>query len=178
MKKWIALAVIAVLALLGWVAAGPFMTINAIRAAIQAQDAAAIAEHVDFPAVRSSLKAQVEDYLARRAGPDTQASLMGSIALRLASGASGGVVDAAATPAGLAVLLQGRDFWHRLGDLREGGSPYTPPLPRDPLEGAQYRFDSTSRFTATVRNADGDPVVFVLTRQGLAWKVSDVRLPL
>jgi hypothetical protein len=177
MKKWIALAVIAVLALVGWVAAGPFMTINAIRTAIQAQDAAAIAEHVDFPAVRSSLKAQAEDYIARRAGPEAQASLLGSIALRLASGATSGVVDAAATPAGLAVLLEGRNFWHRLDGSRDGDSTYTPSLPRDPLEGAEYRFDSTSRFTATVRNADGDPVVFVLTRQGLKWKVSDVRLP-
>src|SRR5687768_9681089 len=103
MKKWIALVVVVVLALGGWIAAGPFITINAIRAAIQSQDAAAIAEHVDFPAVRSSLKAQVEDYIARRAGPDAQASLLGSIALRLANGATGGAVDAAATPAGLAV---------------------------------------------------------------------------
>ena len=53
-----------------------------------------------------------------------------------------------------------------------------PAPPRDLLENAEYRFQSPSRFTATVRNADGDPVVFVLTRQGLAWKVSDVRLPL
>lgn len=177
MKKWIVLGVVAILALAGWIAAGPFMTINAIRAAVQAQDAAAVAEHVDFPAVRSSLKAQVEDYIARRAGPDAQASLFGSIALRLASGASGGAVDAAATPAGLAVLLEGRNFWHRLDGSR-GSDPYAAAPPRDLLENAEYRFQSPSRFTATVRNADGDPVVFVLTRQGLAWKVSDVRLPL
>lgn len=178
MKKWIVLVLVAFLALVGWVAAGPFMTINAIRTAIQAQDAVAIAEHVDFPAVRSSLKAQADDYIARRAGPDAQASLLGSLALRLASGASAGLVDAAATPAGLAVLLEGRNVWQRLDGSRAGDSTYTPAPPRDPLEGAQYRFESTSRFTATVRNADGDPVVFVMTRKGLAWKVSDVRLPL
>jgi hypothetical protein len=178
MKKWIALVLIALVLLLGWVAAGPFMTIHAIRQAIQAQDAAALAEHVDFPSIRASLKAQVDDYVVRRAGPEAQSSLLGSIALRLASGATGPLVDAAATPAGLAVLLEGRNFWQRLDGSRGGDSAYVPAPPRDPLDGAQYRFQSPSRFTATVRNADGDPVVFVLTRQGLAWKVSDVRLPL
>jgi hypothetical protein len=29
-----------------------------------------------------------------------------------------------------------------------------------------------------VQNADGDPVVFVLTREGLGWKLTDIRLPL
>jgi hypothetical protein len=178
MNKWIALAVAVLLALVAWVAAGPFMTIHSIRSAILAQDAAAIAEHVDFPAIRGSLKAQVDDYVVRRAGPEAQSSLLGSVALRLASGATGGLVDAAATPAGLAALLEGRNFWQRLDGSRQGDDPYIPPPPRDPLEGARYRFESPSRFTATVRNADGDPVVFVLTRQGMDWKVSDVRLPL
>ena|SRR5688572_207965 len=178
MNKWIALAVAVLLALVAWVAAGPFMTIHAIRSAILAQDATAIAEHVDFPAIRDSLKAQVDDYVVRRAGPETQSSLLGSIALRLASGATSGLVDAAATPAGLAALLEGRNFWQRLDGSRRSDDAYTPPPPRDPLEGASYRFESPSRFTATVANADGDPVVFVLTRQGLEWKVSDVRLPL
>ena len=50
--------------------------------------------------------------------------------------------------------------------------------PPDPLRDASYRFESPSRFTATVRNADGDPVVFVLTRDGLRWKLTDIQLPL
>lgn len=178
MNKWIALAVAVLLALVAWVAAGPFMTIHAIRSAIVAQDSAAIAEHVDFPAIRDSLKAQVDDYAVRRAGPEAQSSLLGAIALRLASGATSGLVDAAATPAGLAALLEGRNFWQRLDGSRRSDDPHEPAPPRDPLEGASYRFESPSRFTATVSNADGDPVVFVLTRRGMDWKVSDVRLPL
>jgi hypothetical protein len=179
MKKWLVVLVLAVLALLGWIGAGPFLTIHAIRGAIQAQDAAELSEHVDVPAVRTSLKQQIDDYVVRRAGADAQSSLLGSIGLRMASGATSGLVDAAATPLGLAAVLEGRNFWHRLDGSRESPqAPYSAAGPRDPLEGASYRYESPSRFTATILNADGDPVVFVLTRRGLDWKVSDVRLPL
>ena len=177
MKKWL-IAVIAVLALVaGWIAAGPFLTIRAIRAAVQDQDAARLSEHVDFAALRGNLKLQIDNYMVRRAGADVQSNLLGAIALRLASGATDGIVDVMATPAGLAAVMEGRNFWHRLDGRRSAGDSASAP-PGDPLEDATFRFESPSRFTATVSNADGEPVVFVLTRHGISWKVSDVRLPL
>ncbi|QNP40820.1 DUF2939 domain-containing protein [Lysobacter solisilvae (ex Woo and Kim 2020)] len=177
MKKWLALIVVVVVLALGWLAAGPFVAIHGIRSAVQEQDAAKLSEYVDFAAVRSSLKQQVDDYLARRAGADLQSNLLGAIALRLASGASEGMVDAMATPAGLAAVMEGRNFWHRVTGQRSSNDAYASAPPRDPLEGAKYRYESLSRFSATVRNADGDPVVFVLSRQGLRWKVTEVRVP-
>lgn len=177
MKKWIALAVLALALVVGWLAAGPFVAIHAIRSAIAEQDAAKLSEYVDFPALRTSLKQQIDDYVVRRAGADVQSNLLGALALSLASGASGTAVDALATPAGLAALMEGRNFWHRLSGQRQGEDAYAAAPPRDPLEGASYRYESLSRFTATVRNADGDPVTFVLSRQGWVWRVTDVRLP-
>ena len=50
--------------------------------------------------------------------------------------------------------------------------------PDDVLRDARYGFESTSRFTATVPSADGPPLVFVLTRDGLTWRLTDIRLPL
>lgn len=179
MKKWIALLVVALLGLLGWVAAGPFLTVNAIREAIAAEDTAALQEHVDFVAVRSSLRAQVEDTIARKAGVDAQRNPFGALALGLANTAAGGIVDALATPAGIGAVLQGRGLFHRLsgGGVRDDDT-YAHQPPPDPLRDAKYRFESPSRFTATVLTADGDPVVFVLRREGLRWKLADIRLPL
>ena len=179
MKKWIALLVVALLALAGWIAAGPFLTINSIREAVAEEDTAALARHVDFVSVRRSLRAQVEDTLARKAGIDAQNNPLGAFALGLANQAAGGIVDALATPAGIGAVLQGRGLLHRLsgrGVDPDDGLAHVPPA--DPLRDAKYRFESPSRFTATVRNADGDPVVFVLTRDGLRWKLTDIRLPL
>lgn len=179
MKKWIALPVFALLALLGWLAAGPFMTVNAIREAIQAEDTAALAQHVDFPALRQNLRAQVEDYLARRAGPEMQDNPWGAIALGLANSAIGGTVDALATPAGIGAVLQGRGLLHRIsGGGIDSNDSLAHTAPPDPLQDARYRFESPSRFTATVHSRDGDPVVFVLHRRGLRWKLDDIRLPL
>ncbi|HEV8694542.1 MAG TPA: DUF2939 domain-containing protein [Lysobacter sp.] len=178
MKKWLALALLTLALLAGYITAGPFLAVKAIRAAIKEQNAAELSKHIDFPALRSSFRLQLDDYLVRRAGPEMQSSVLGALALSAASGATGGIVDAMATPAGLAAVLEGRSFWHRLNGFRRNEDAFTASLPSDPLEGATYRFESPSRFTATVSNADGDPVVFVLTREGLRWKISDVRLPL
>lgn len=178
MKKWLALVIVVLALFAGWIAAGPFLAINGIRQAVKSQDAAALSDYVDFPAVRTSLKQQVDDYVVRRAGADVQSSLLGSIALQLASGATDGIVDMVATPAGLAAVMEGRNFWHRVNGRRSGEDSYATAPARDPLEGAKYRYESPSRFTATLANADGDPVVFVLARDGFAWKVTEVRLPI
>ncbi|GAB3367689.1 DUF2939 domain-containing protein [Lysobacter rhizosphaerae] len=179
MKKWLILVVVIFLAIAGWIAAGPFLTIHAIRGAIQEQNAAKLSQYVDFPALRASLRQQVDDYVVRRAGPDMQANLFGAVALQLASGATDGIVDALATPAGLAAVMEGRNFWYyRLSGQRRDADSHASTAPRDPLEGARYAFESPSRFTATVKNADGAPVVFVLARRGFSWRVTEVILPL
>ncbi len=178
-KLWWLLPLIVLLAGLGWVASGPFRTLNAIGKAIQAENADALAQHVDFPALRRNLRAQVEDELARRAGPDLQGNPLGAIALGLANSAGGAAVDAVATPAGVATLLQGRSLLHRVSGsgIRDDDS-YAHAPPPDLLRDARGRFESLSRFTATVPNEGGAPVVLVLGRTGLQWKLEDIRLPL
>jgi len=176
MKKWIALLVVLVLALAVYVAAGPYLTVRAIRHAVQAQDAAALADEVDFPLLRASLKAQLEDRMLRRAGAEAQADPIAAFGLSLASGAIDGAVELMATPSGLAALMEGRAVWKRIGGALPGAPD--PDAPRiEPLHDAVYRFESTSRFTATVRDRHGAPYAFVLHRDGIRWKLADIRLP-
>lgn len=179
-KLWWLLPLIALLAVLGWVGSGPFRTMGAIGKAIQAEDAAALSAHVDFPALRSNLRAQFEDELARRAGPELQGNPLGALVLGAANTAAGTAVDAMATPAGISALLQGRSLLHRIGGGGDNsdGDTYARATPPDLLRDARYRFESLSRFTATVPNPGGEPVVLVLQRTGLGWKLADIRLPL
>jgi len=174
MKKWIALLLVVLLALGAYVAAGPYLTVRAIRAAVQAQDAASLAEQVDFPALRSSLKAQLNDRMVRAAGPDAQANPFAAFGLSIAGGVIGGVVDGMVTPLGLGALMEGRKVYRRFDD---GLSGDTSAAAAEPLHDARYRYESPSRFTATIADADGDPLVFVITRDGLQWRLSDIRLP-
>ena len=163
--------------LLVQVATGPYRTLAAIRTAVIEEDAGALADQVDFPALRASLKAQLEDRLARRYGAGANDSLFGMVAIGVAGAAADGAVELMVTPLGLGALMQGRSMWRGARDafdppVHAPGDPRSAPL-RDP----EHRFESASRFTATVRDRDGRPVVFVLTRPGLAWKLRDIRLP-
>jgi hypothetical protein len=168
--------------LLAYVATGPYRTIDAIREAVKAEDPRALAKQVDFPALRGSLKMQLSDRLVREAGPDAQASPFGALGLALANGLVGGMVDAMVTPIGLAAIMEGRRTWRRVDGF--GALPSSPSSahadvePREPLHDAEYHYESPSRFTATVQDDSGRPIVFVITRDGLRWKLSDIRLPL
>lgn len=179
MKKLVTLGLLVILLLLGAWAAGPFWAVHNIRNAIQAQDTAALSEHIDFPALRVSFKQQLDDQLARRAGTDAQSSVLGAIALQMAGGLTEGIVDLLATPAGLGALIEGRAMMHRVtGGGVDPDDPYVHSPPGDPLEGAKYAFESPSRFTITLHPQAESPLVVVMTRTGLRWRVTEVRLPL
>jgi hypothetical protein len=174
-RAWIALLLVAVLALAAYVASGPWRTVEGIRQAVVAQDARALSRHVDFPALRASLKAQLNDHLVREAGIEAQSGLFGALALRVAGGLVDAAVDAMVTPLGLGAVMEGRKVWN---NVARDSAPAPPPPATQPLAAPEYRIESPSRVTATVPDEQGRPVVFVLTRQGLRWRLTDVRLPL
>lgn len=179
MKKWIWLTAVVLAALLAYAAAGPYLTINAIRGAVQARDAQALAEQVDFPALRGSLKAQLGDRIAREAGAQAAGNPFAAFGLAVANSLAGGLVDAMVTPTGLGAMMEGRKVWDRASGLPPPRSDAAAATPRERLlQEASYRYESASRFTATVQDEQGRPVIFVLTRHGLRWKLSDIRLPL
>jgi hypothetical protein len=184
MKKWLVLLAVAAVALSTYVASGPYWTVRAIRQAIQAQDAAALADEVDFPALRASLKAQLDDRLVRKAGPAVQSNLFGAFGIRLAQGLTDAAVDSMVTPLGLGAVIEGRREWlyARGGFTRDGVAPgetdqASSASTREPLRDVDYRYESPSRVTATVHDARGNTTVLVLTRTGLRWRLSDIRLP-
>lgn len=176
MKKLIALVLLIFLALLAYVGAGPFLTMRNIRSAVERGDTRALAQLVDFPMVRASVHAQLEDYAARAAGESPAGNPLQRFAAQVTGALTGGVADALVTPAGIGALLQGRSVVRRvMGYSPEKSDPTQPQF--DPLRGATYHYASASRFDATVRNADGVPIVFVFTREGARWRLTDIRLP-
>ena len=173
MKKWIALALAALALLLGYAAAGPYLAIRGIHESLRSRDLDRLERYVDFAVLRGNVQAQIEDRLARAAGDST----LDGLARRVVGEISGHAVDAMVSPQGIAVLLEGRALARRVtGEsyARKGGGKAASD---EPLADARTRFESPSRFSATTRSADGDPVVFVFERQGLRWRLTDIRLP-
>lgn len=178
MRKWIASVVVLLLAFGGFVVAGPYIAIHGIRNALAEQDTARLERYVDFPTLRVSLRAQLQDRIVRAAGMEAQSSFLGSIALSLANGAAGVGVDAMVTPTGIAALLQGHSVWKRATGDTANGDTYGPPRPAEPLKQAKGHYASLSRFTATTTTDDGsEPMTFVFERQGIVWRLTDIRLP-
>ena len=175
MRRFVSLAVLVVLLLAGWIAAGPWLAIDGIRKAVASNNSAALERHVDFPRLRSNLKARADDALARQAGPGFASSALGGLVLRGASGLASGAIDTMATPAGIGALLEGRSLWHRAsgGGIRADDA-YAHEPPADPLADPEWRYESLSRFTAAVEPAAGVPVTLVFTRQGLRWRLTDI----
>src|SRR5690606_25011472 len=99
-RTWIAVLLVAVLVLAGWVVAGPWLASRALDAAIRSNDAPALGRQVDFPVLRANLKRQLAARVVRAAGPDVQASALGAFGLGLATGATSLAVDAAVNPVG------------------------------------------------------------------------------
>jgi hypothetical protein len=173
LKKWIAILIVLLLALSTYVAAGPYLTVRAIRRAVVAHDAQALAKQIDFPALRSSLEAQLDDRIVRSAGADVQASPLGALGLTIAGAVARTTVDALVTPLGIAAMLQGHIVWKRFDEGLSSSEPSSP----EPLHNPSYKYESTSRFVATTHDANGRPTAFVLTRHGLQWQLTDIRLP-
>ncbi len=176
MKKWLAIGVFLLAALLAYVAAGPYLAINGIRNALAAQDVAALERHVDFPTLRLNMRAHVEDYIARKgAGVAESGGLLGAIGLQIAGGLGNTAVDTMVTPLGIGALLQGRNMWMRASKQTVNDDTYGDPRPADPLKEAKLSYQSTSRFTATIQDDSGLPVVAVFHRQGLRWRLVDIQ---
>ena len=140
MKKWIALAIVVLLACAGYVAVGPYLALHGIRVALAEQDAGQLERRVDFPAVRVSIRAQLEDKLARSVGSGVQSNLFGAFALSLAGDVVGRGVDTMVTPLGIGALLQGRGLWKKSIGETVDGDTYGKPVPADPLREAVRRY--------------------------------------
>jgi hypothetical protein len=98
-------------------------------------------------------------------------------------------VDAYVTPAGITRLMEGQKPKPGTGQPgaaqpgagqpqtgNGGGSAGSPD--HEPLPDASMSYESFSKFVVKVKNEDGKEGKFVLSRQGLGWKLTDIIIPM
>lgn len=167
------LVVILLLLAAVYAVAAPYLTAYRMKTAADAGDSAAVARHIDFDAVRESLRAQVGGRIGAevdaRAGDNPLAAAIGGA---LGGAAADRAIDAYVTPEGMAALMRGED-----------------PSPGGPVGGimaeriedveASAGYRSVNRFAVVLTDpASGRNADFILTRRGVGWKVTEVVLPL
>ncbi|ANB72536.1 DUF2939 domain-containing protein [Paraburkholderia phytofirmans] len=196
----VALIAIVVIALLGFGYASPYMALNNLKRAADARDVQTVNEYVDFPALRESLKQQVTGLLTRRLDAHGSGNPFATIGAMIGAALIGPLVDAYATPDGVAALLNGMPPRGNPGErppvppvsaapAPEPAPPVagntangtannennaTPPQP--PQTTAGYR--SLNEFVVTYQHGAGDArYSAILRREGLfTWKLAAVNL--
>ncbi|WP_416269010.1 DUF2939 domain-containing protein [Burkholderia cepacia] len=98
---------IAAIAAIGYAYASPYVALGRLKTAIDARDAQAISEYVDFPSLRISLKQQVTEELMRRIDAVKKSNPFAVLGALIGSALIGPLVDAYATPEGVAALMSG-----------------------------------------------------------------------
>ncbi|WP_206952364.1 DUF2939 domain-containing protein [Trinickia acidisoli] len=188
-------AVIIVVALAVFAYASPYLVLSKLRDAVQARDAQTIDRYVDYPALRTSLKQQVTQMLSQRVDTEKLQHPLAALGALVGMALVNPLVDAYATPDGVAALLEGLPPQGKPGETpppvgEEQPQPVQPAqeAPSAPASASEqtaaapakgsagYRDMSTFAVTYT-RDTDTPPYSIVFHRRGwFSWQLDAVEL--
>jgi len=184
-KAWLVVAVIALVVAGGVYLASPLMAFRAMSQAAEAGDTTGLERHVDFAAVHTSLKEQLNARLMGVLQQDRSLSdgPFGALGALLGPAIVNQVVDAAVTPAGVAAIV--RSGRAPLSDIQPGSAapppPIEPPTSADPPKRrTSFAYADLNYFRARTITADNpdQPLGWLLERRGLfSWKLVRIELP-
>jgi hypothetical protein len=147
---------------------------------VERGDAAALARHVDFPAVREDLKAQFATAASARFGGDGSGGWR-DFGAALASTAAAPAIDAAVSEQGLMLLFAGRGLARELTPSTGAAPAADSAAQNGRPQRAEGGYVDGSTFVVRV-DIGGDPALpatLTLRRhRGLWWKLSGIALPL
>lgn len=159
-------------------ASAPVLAAQALVRAAKAGDERKIEKLVDFPALRESLKSELNAELTARMTRDPRLadSGLGGLGLMLAPMILSGAVDAVVTPEVVAQMV-------RTADAPDPTRPSEPEPKADKAEGDDihqswgYRGLNAFAVTLTDRDQPDDHLALILERRGLfEWKLAAVDL--
>lgn len=170
MKKPVKFALCAaVFGLVAFYVASPYLVMQKLYDGVMRMDADVIERHVEFPALRESLKEQANAYLATRLpkAQNGRPSLFGAAGLVMLPKVVEALVDAYVTPTGMRQVL---DQATVRVDGKDVSEKEPRPLRREDIQHAFFENPDTFRIEA--KN-----MVFILRLKDWKWKLTEARLP-
>ena len=176
MKK---IYVLTVVVLAGYFAGSPYLTLMNLKSDIDSRNGESLAEKVDFPSVRESLKDQFNVAMAKATmdssnEDDPWGAAGAALGAAFASTLVNGMVDGLVTPSGLIELMSSGE----IDSSDAANQPQTGTQKDLAISDAVLSYEGINKFSATLVNDDGDDMKLILKRRGLSWVVTDIRLPL
>jgi hypothetical protein len=152
----------------------PYLAVRELRKAAMNADAGRFNEHVDFPKVRDSLKAQFSERIdgdAGRAG--------GGLGGMLANALVGTMIDAAVRPETIMFAMREGRFRIERSGHHDGEQQTDPGERRQAVWRTERKGFDTVLFHVQQDGSSGkDRMALVMQRHGFAdWKLTDIRLP-
>lgn len=173
MKKSIWIVGVVLFLVVGYVAAGPYLTVSAIKTGIVENDSEKLSENIDFQTLRQNMKDQLNAAMMKNAATEMEDNPFAALAVGFATKMVDGIVDSFVTPSGLAALMEGKK-----SNKGETSGNSSSPKKDDLFKNARFSYDSVSKFSIWVPNDKGEEVRFVLKRDGLSWKLVNIVIPM
>jgi hypothetical protein len=170
-----------------WYYLSPYWALKGLQNALEEGNAAQLAAHIDFKAVRNNLKPQIKarldvelikDLPADNA-PQAEGELPPALQRELVQAGAAmampminAMLDALLTPQGLAKFIENNQ------DVQTGAPLKTTP-PKTTMELMQEAIIEREGFSGfTVRTGKTDKALaLIFLRDGLGWKLTDIKLP-
>ncbi len=171
MKKYKILFGIFIIAILGYIYAGPYLTINKIKNSIINNDPQELMEHIDIVKLKSSFKDQMNAKLMAESKSEKK-DLFGGMGAVFGGFMMEKVLDMYLTPAGISHFLSNRNQKQNHTKKETSGNTLS-----NDLENISTKYISLNKFKITLKEKDKN-IDFILLRSGLDWKLSEVIIPL
>ncbi len=158
------------LATAGWWFGSPWWTLREMRAAADAHDAARLSYYIDYPALRTDLKGELNQTMAREIMRKRETEVS-PFAAALAAAFAGPMIDALVTPDRLVAM-----FARRAPEAQPArGATSTLALPSaNRLERLRIEREGFNRFRLVTGKGEG---AMQFQRVGFGWKLVGVDLP-
>lgn len=176
MKKIAIAVVLVLLAVVAYAAITPYRVMQSMQTAIKAKDADTLNSHIDFDALRTNIKAQYFAAPASTSGvsSDLADQLAQGVAKRIVQHVQNTAVDVLVRPATVTAILHGQDVPELQPII---GATVIPLDTHKPLANSRTSYDSLGQFSIwSNHHSSGKQVRIVLERQGLQWKVTNVKI--
>ncbi len=185
-KYLIAGAIVAAGLLIASYLGSPFLAVHALKDAARKGDADKLSELVDFPAVRESMKAQLQAAMTAnlQADPEMQSNPFAGFAMMMIPTIINNAVDIYVTADGISAMVQGQK---PSVPTTEPNSPATPPAPTptpkaDPAPvkdiETSYAYKDLDTFQVQFAAKGDKPFTMIMKRQGLFdWRLKRIQFP-
>jgi hypothetical protein len=150
----------------------PFSTVNGLKEALEKQDATRVSQHMDFVNLRTNLKSMIRSQILAKAMQEQQkGNPLGMMGAGLGNAYVDGIVDQFLSPTGVATLFQ-----LSKASPQANGQNWVEQAQQQSKVSMGY--EGVNHFAVKLEDKKNPQAVvhLIFWRDGLSWKLADVRL--